>query len=230
MSGESVKLEASDGHGLDAYQSIPAGELRGGVVIIQEIFGVNHHIRSVVDQYASAGYAAIAPSLFDRAQKGVELGYTPEGINEGRGLVGKIGWDAPILDIEAAARVLTAHTGKAPAVIGYCWGGSMAWLSACRSGAVSCAVGYYGGQISMFVAEQPRVPVLLHFAEKDMYIPSADIEKIRVAHPEVEVHTYPAGHGFNCDERKDYEPESAALALKRTLAFLDKHLPAAGPR
>ncbi len=106
----------------------------------------------------------------------------------------------------------------------------MVWLSACRSGAVSCGVGYYGGQISMFVAEQPRVPVLLHFAEKDAYIPSADIEKIRGAHPEVEVHTYPAGHGFNCDERKDYEPESAALALKRTLAFLDKHLPGAGPR
>lgn len=230
MSGESVKLEATDGHGLDAYQSIPSGNVRGGVVIIQEIFGVNHHIRAVVDQYASAGYAAIAPALFDRAQKGVELGYTPEGMKEGRELVGKIGWDAPLLDIEAAARVLTAQTGKVPAVMGYCWGGSWAWLGACRSGAVSCAVGYYGGQISKFVDEQPRVPVLLHFAEKDMFIPSADIEAIRRAHPEVELHTYPAGHGFNCNERADHDPESAALALSRTLAFLEKHLPSAENR
>lgn len=228
--GESVKLEAKDGHGLDAYQAFPEGEARGGVVIIQEIFGVNHHIRAVVDQYASEGYAAIAPALFDRARKGVELDYTPEGMKEGRDLVGKIGWDAPLLDIEAAARAITARTGKAPAVIGYCWGGSWAFLSACRSEAVACAVGYYGGQISKFLGEQPRVPVLLHFAEKDQFIPFGDIETIRRAHPEAEVHTYPAGHGFNCTERSDHDPESAALALKRTLAFLEKHLPGATGR
>lgn len=228
--GESLKLTASDGHTLDAYQAFPEGEARGGVVIIQEIFGVNHHIRAVVDQYASEGYAAIAPALFDRAQKGVELGYTPEGMKEGRELVVKIGWDAPLLDIEAAARAISARTGKAPAVIGYCWGGSWAWLSACRSDAVACAVGYYGGQISKFLGEKPRVPVLLHFAEKDMFIPFDDIEIIRRAHPEAEVHTYPAGHGFNCTERSDYHPESAALALKRTLAFLEKHLPGAATR
>lgn len=226
--GETLKLKASDGHELDAYLALPEGAPRGGVVIIQEVFGVNHHIRAVVDQYASEGYAAITPALFDRARKGVELEYTPEGIKEGRALVGQIGGlDKPVLDIEAAALAILGRTGGAPAVIGYCLGGSLAFLSACRSEHVACAVGYYGGQISGFVGERPRVPVLLHFGERDAYIPQAEIEKVRAAYPEAELHVYPAGHGFNCTERGDYEPASAALALRRTLAFVAQHLGAA---
>jgi carboxymethylenebutenolidase len=222
--GEAVKIQASDGHELDAYQAVPAGPVRGGVVIIQEIFGVNRHIRALVDEYASAGYAAIAPALFDRVRTGVELGYTPEGTQEGRALRTQIGWDAPLLDIEAAARRIEARTGSAPAVIGFCWGGSMAWLAACRSAVVAGAVGYYGAQITQFSSERPRVPVLLHFGERDALISREDVAAIRRAHPEAEVFVYPAGHGFNCTDRADHDPESAAVALTRTRAFLERHL------
>lgn len=222
--GEAVTIEASDGHRLAAYQAVPEGPARGGVVVIQEIFGVNHHIRALVDEYASAGYAAIAPSLFDRVRTGVELGYTPEGTQEGRALRTQIGWDAPLLDLEAAARALTARTGRAPAVIGFCWGGSLAWLTACRGAGVACAVAYYGAQIIQFSSERPRVPALLHFGERDALISREDVAEIRRAHPEAEVFVYPAGHGFNCTERADHDPGSAALALTRTRAFLERHL------
>jgi carboxymethylenebutenolidase len=224
--GAAVTLEASDGHRFDAYQAFPAGPARGGVVIIQEIFGVNRHIRALVDEYAAAGYAAVAPAVFDRARRGVELGYTPEGTVEGRALRAQIGWDAPLLDIEAAARALSARNGRAAAVIGFCWGGSLAWLTACRSARVACAVGYYGGQIAQFLGERPRVPVLLHFGERDVLIPAGDVEAIRRAHPEAEVFVYPAGHGFNCTDRADHDPVSAAAARERTLSFLQQHLDA----
>jgi carboxymethylenebutenolidase len=226
-----VILEASDGHTLDAYQALPAGAARGGVVIVQEIFGLNHHIRSVVDQYAEAGYVALAPAIFDRARPGVELGYTPEGTQEGRALRTRIGWEAPLLDIAAAAREVSARTGHAPAVIGYCWGGSLAWLAAACGLEVACAVAYYGGQIAQLIREspeRPRVPVLLHFGERDALIPASDVEAIRRAHPAAEVFVYPAGHGFNCTERADHSPASAAEALERTLAFLQRHLDRSG--
>ncbi len=226
--GSAVILEASDGHRLDAYEAVPADAARGGVVIVQEIFGLNHHIRSIVDQYAAEGYAAVAPAIFDRARRGAELGYTPEGTQEGRALRTRIGWDAPLLDIEAAARSIAARTGRAPAVIGYCWGGSLAWLAACRSPEVTCAVAYYGGQIAQLLSERPRVPVLLHFGGRDALIPPADVAAIRGAHPEAEVFVYPAGHGFNCADRPDHDPVSAAAALTRTLAFLQRHLDAPG--
>lgn len=226
--GEVVRLEASDGHRLAAYQAVPEGPARGGVVVIQEIFGVNHHIRALVDGYASAGYAAIAPALFDRVRVGVELGYTPEGTQEGRALRAQIGWDAPLLDIESAARALTARTGSAPAVIGFCWGGSLAFLTACRGAGVACAVAYYGAQIIQFASERPRVPVLLHFGERDALISREDVAAIRAARPEAEVFVYPAGHGFNCADRADHDPGSAALAGERTQAFLDRHLVGAG--
>ena len=222
--GELVRIEASDGHALAAYQAVPDGPARGGVVIVQEIFGVNRHIRSLVDEYASFGYAAIAPALFDRVRAGVELGYTPEGTQEGRALRTQIGWDAPLLDVEAAARAVTARAGTAPAVIGFCWGGSLAWLAACRGAGVACAVAYYGGQIIQFSSERPRVPVMLHFGERDALISREDVAEIRRAHPEALVFLYPAGHGFNCTERADHEPESAAVALTRTRAFLERHL------
>ena len=222
--GSAVILTASDGHTLDARQAFPAGPILGGVVIVQEIFGVNHHVRALVDQYASLGYAAIAPAIFDRARRGVDLGYTPEGTQEGRALRAQIGWDAPLLDIEAAVRSVRSFTGRAPVVVGFCWGGSLAWLMACRSAEVAGSIGYYGAQITQFLGERPRVPVLLHFGERDPLIASADVEAIRRAHPEAEIFTYPAGHGFNCSDRPDHDPASAALALERSLGFLVRHL------
>ena len=224
--GTRVILEASDGHSLDAYQALPPGPPRGGVVIVQEIFGLNHHIRSVVEQYAEAGYVALAPAIFDRARPGVELGYTLEGTQEGRALRAAIGWEAPLLDLAAAARSVAARTGHAPAVIGYCWGGSLAWLAAARGLEVSCAVAYYGGQIAALLEQtpdRPQIPVLLHFGQRDALIPASDVEAIRDAHPEAEVFVYPAGHGFNCAERPDHSPQSAATALTRTLSFLERH-------
>jgi carboxymethylenebutenolidase len=220
--GSAVILEASDGHRLDAYQAVPAGPPRGAVVIVQEIFGLNHHVRAVVDQYASLGFAAIAPALFDRVEPGVDLGYTAEGTQEGRALRGQIGWDAPLLDLEAAARSMRRLTGRAPAVIGYCWGGSLAWLMACRSAEVACSIGYYGAQIVQFLGERPRVPVQLHFGERDALIPPGDVEAIGRAHPEAEIFTYPADHGFNCSDRPAHDPGAASLALERSLEFLQR--------
>jgi len=216
------ELLAEDGHPLDAYRADPAGPSRGGVVVVQEIFGVNRHVRALVDAYAAEGYAAIAPAIFDRAKKKVDLDYTPEGTTEGRALRAQIGWDAPLLDLDAAVRAL-APSGRV-ATVGFCWGGSLSFLMACRSPRVACAVAYYGGQIIQFVDERPRVPVLMHFGERDALIPEADRDRIRAAHPDAEIHVYPAGHGFNCTDRKDHDPASARLAGERTLAFLKKHV------
>jgi carboxymethylenebutenolidase len=219
--GEWTTLTAKDGHQLDAYQALPAGTPRAGLVVIQEIFGVNGHIRAIADEYAREGYATLAPALFDRIEKHVELGYTPEGTQKGRALRTQLGWDKPIWDIEAAVSALRAH-GRV-GTIGFCWGGSLSFLAACRA-EVDGAVAYYGGQIIQFVDERPRAPVLMHFGASDALIPAADRERITSAHPEAEIHVYPAGHGFNCTERQDYHPESARGAKERTLAFLRKHL------
>lgn len=219
--GEHTKLTAGDGHPLDAWRVEPSGAARGGIVIVQEIFGVNGHIRAVAEEYAREGYATIAPALFDRVKKGVELGYAPEGIAEGRALRTEIGWEKPILDLEAAAAALRAH-GRV-ATIGYCWGGSLSFLMACR-GSVAAAVAYYGGQIAHFLEEKLSAPVLMHFGEADALIPAADREKIAAAYPSARIHVYAAGHGFNCTERQDFDPASAALAKERTLAFLQTHV------
>lgn len=219
--GESIHLTAADGHRLDAYRALPDGEARGGVVIIQEIFGVNRHIRAVCDEYAGDGYAVIAPALFDRVRGGVELGYTPEGTAEGRALRGQLGWDPPLLDLEAAVAALRGY--GCVAAIGYCWGGSLSFLMACRSH-VEAAVAYYGGQIVQFAGERPRAPVLMHFGEKDALIPAADREAIIARQPQAEIWVYPAGHGFNCAERQDFDAASARTAKDRTLSFLHRHV------
>jgi carboxymethylenebutenolidase len=216
--GEWIELIASDGHRLDAYRAAPpSGAARGGIVVVQEIFGVNSHVRSLCEGYAAEGYEAIAPAIFDRAEKKIDLPYTPEATVKGRALRAEIGYDGPILDIQAAATALAAH-GKA-AVIGFCWGGSLAWIAACRL-PVRCAVAYYGGQIIQFVSETPKVPVLLHFGERDALIPAEDRATIAAAHPSVPIHVYPAGHGFNCSERADFDQTCSDLARARTLAFL----------
>jgi carboxymethylenebutenolidase len=220
--GAWIDLVASDGHRLDAYRAAPtSGAVRGGVVVVQEIFGLNSHVRSVCDGYAEAGYVAIAPAIFDRAEKKVDLPYTPEATVKGRELRAQIGYDGPLLDIESAAEALSP-AGKV-AVVGFCWGGSLAWIAAARL-KVACAVAYYGGQILQFVHEAPKVPVLLHFGERDALIPAADRATIARAHPAVPIHVYPAGHGFNCSERADFDQACSDLARARTLAFLAENL------
>jgi carboxymethylenebutenolidase len=219
--GETLKLAAADGHELDAYVARPAGRLRGGLVVCQEIFGINHHIRAVADGYAGDGYLAVAPALFDRVRPGIELDYTAEGVASGRELRAVLAWDRAVADVAAAADAVR-EAGKV-AVVGYCWGGSLAWLAACRL-EVAAAVGYYGGQIHEHRKEKPACPVLLHFGERDPHIPAVQVADICELHPEVEVHVYPAGHGFNCDARADFDKQSAALARERTLAFLAEHL------
>lgn len=217
-----INLTAADGQSCAAYQTLPDdGAPVAGLVVIQEIFGVNVHIRDVCDRFAAAGYAALAPALFDRVHPGIELDYDGDGIAEGRKVRDAVGDDGPLADIAAAIARLRP-LGRV-GVVGFCWGGSLAWLAASRLG-IDAAVGYYGGQIAHHADEKPDCPVLLHFGEKDPSIPVADAETIRAAHPDVAIHLYPAGHGFNCDRRASYHAESAALAGQRTLAFLDRHL------
>ena len=216
--GEMTTLMARDGHEFNAWLAPARGTTRGAVVIAQEIFGVNHHIRAVADGYAAAGYLAIAPCLFDRIRRGIELDYSEKSTQEGRGYRVQIPKEKTQLDLTASINVIK-HAGRV-AVIGYCWGGTLAYLAACDL-PISCAVSYYGGQIAKeHLGKSPRRPVMYHFGEKDPYIPAADIEKIRAADPNGVFHVYPADHGFNCDERASYDAASAQLALERTLAFL----------
>ncbi len=219
--GEIIELQAEDGHKLAAYQAGPEGAAKGGLVVIQEIFGVNSHIRDVCDRFAGAGYAAIAPAMFDRVKKDVDLGYDEEGIAAGRELMAKLDWDSGLMDVAAAAQVLRPD-GKI-GVVGYCWGGSVAWLAACRMD-IDAAVGYYGGQIPNFVDETPRCPVMLHFGETDASIPLEGVDAVRAAHPDIPVFTYPAGHGFSCDQRASFHAESARRALVHTLDFFSEKL------
>ena len=219
--GETISLTADDGHKLGAYRARPAGARRAGVVVMQEIFGINGHIRSVCDGFAADGYEVIAPALFDRAGPGIELAYDEAGIARGREIRAGLGWIGPVRDM-AAAQAALSGAGRVGAV-GYCWGGSLAWLAATRLGP-ACAISYYGGQIVQFKDENATCPVLMHFGDKDASISADDVAAIRAAQPDVPVHIYPAGHGFNCDQRADYHAESAALARERTLAFLAEHV------
>lgn len=221
--GEMITLTAEDGHRLSAYRAAPAGRPRAGLVVIQEIFGVNSHIRRVTDGFAADGYVALAPAVFDRVERGFATGYQPADIERGRAIRSKVGWDAMVMDVRAAVRAL-AGEGLRVGVVGYCMGGSLAWLAATRIDGVAAAVGYYGGAVAEFASERPRCPVLLHFGETDQSIPKEHWDRIRAAHPEVPMHIYPAGHGFNCDERASYHEPSARLARERTLEFFARHL------
>jgi carboxymethylenebutenolidase len=220
--GKTLELTAADGFKLSAYRADPSGKPKGAIVVIQEIFGVNHHIRNVTDKFAAEGYVAIAPALFDRAQRGVEVGYDAAGIATGREMRGKITDDQMLADTQAAIDAV-ADAGKV-AVVGYCLGGTIAYLSATRLKGIAAAVGYYGGGIAATAAEKTKVPVMLHFGDADQGIPLTDVDKIKAAHPEIPVHIYHAGHGFSCDERGSFEPESAKVAFGRTMEFLGQHL------
>jgi len=222
--GTKIKLKAADGHELDAYFAESSASAHGAVVVIQEIFGVNSHIRSVADDYATQGYHAIAPALFDRVQPNLELGYNPADTAQGMKAARQIGMDAALKDVAAAVAHARAEGPEIKvAVLGFCYGGSLAWLAATRLDPAA-AVCYYGGQIAANANETPRCPVMMHFGAKDPHIGPAEIEKIRAAHPEVPLFLYDAGHGFNCNQRKDYEPESAKLARQRTLEFFSRYL------
>ncbi|MFO1189393.1 MAG: dienelactone hydrolase family protein [Alphaproteobacteria bacterium] len=219
--GQTLTLSASDGHSFNAYLATPAGRPRAGLVVIQEIFGVNSHIRAVTDGFAKDGYLAIAPALFDRVQAKVDLGYDAPDIAAGREIRAKVSWDDALKDIAAAAaRVRTA--GKVGCV-GYCWGGSLAWLAATRLD-FAAAVGYYGGQVYDFRDEKPRCPIILHFGERDHGIPMEKVDAVKKAQPAMPVYVYPAGHGFSCDHRADFNAAAATLARQRTIEFLAKTL------
>lgn len=219
---EEVKLRAADGNELSAYVARPAGQPVAGLVVVQEIFGVNAHIRSVADGYAKDGFLAVAPALFDRIETGVELGYEGADMQRAMTLMPKLDMDKALSDVAAAVAYAKQETGKKVGVIGYCFGGTMAWLAATRLH-VAAAVGYYGGRIGNYAAESPSCPVMLHFGKQDTHIPAEDVEKVHSAHPEVEIYWYDAGHGFNCDARASFNREAAKLARERSLGFLKKN-------
>jgi len=220
--GTMIELSASDGFRLTAYRADPQGTARGGLVVVQEIFGVNSHIRSVCDGYAADGYLAIAPALFDRQEKSVELGYSAADIARGREYKANASSDAAMLDVDAA-RAAVATAGKV-GIVGYCWGGLITWLAACRLKGFACAMSYYGGGILEAAGEQPRCPVIAHFGERDHVIPVDGVRAFGEAHPGVGVYIYAADHGFNCDQRGSYDPAAATLARQRTLDFLRQHV------
>ncbi len=220
---DSVMLRARDGHELGAYVATPEGEPIAALVVVQEIFGVNAHIRRVTDGYARDGFLAVAPAVFDRIERNVELDYEGADMEKARSFVPRLDMEKALMDVEAAMQYAAASTGKQVGVVGYCFGGSVAWLAAARLHPAA-AVGYYGGQIARFAGQKLECPAMLHFGRQDAHIPASDVEKIQAAHPEIEVYWYDAGHGFNCDARASYNPEAASVARERSLAFLRKHL------
>jgi carboxymethylenebutenolidase len=220
--GKMIELTASDGHKLAAYRADPKGKPRGGIVVIQEIFGVNSHIQQVADGYAADGYLAIAPALFDRVQKSVELGYSPEDIAKGREIRGKVTNDMAVKDAEAAIKAASS-AGKV-GIVGYCWGGLITWLAAAKLPGLSAAVPYYGGGILDNAELQPKVPLMGHFGDKDQHIPVEGVRKLAEKHKTHEIFIYSADHGFNCDQRGSYNAPAAKQARSRTLEFFRKHV------
>ena len=221
--GGLVQLTAADGHTLDAYIVQPGVSATAGVVIVQEIFGVNRHIRDVADSYAEHGFVVIAPALFDRIERGVELNYDPESTQRAMGMLESFNMDRAVDDIAAAVQFVRGFGHLKVGVVGYCLGGTLAWLAASRL-RIDAAVGYYGGGIAQYVKERPKAPVLLHFGDLDDHIPQSEIETIAQEHPRVQVYHYPAGHAFNRDVGPTYDASSATRARERTFSFLHEQL------
>ena len=225
--GQFTEIQAADGQAIPAYVAQPKGQPKAGIVVIQEIFGVNAHIRNVADGYAAQGYLAVAPAIFHRVKPNVELGYEQADMEQGMALktaVESLPSPGVMQDIQAAIKHVS-QAGKV-GIVGYCYGGLLTWRSACTLDGLSAAVPYYGGGVTTReeVARQPKCPVLAHFGDQDHWIPLDSVEAFKKAHPEVEVHVYHANHGFNCDHRGSYNADAAKLALERTLAFFAKHL------
>lgn len=218
-----LELTAQDGHRLGAYRAGPSGKPRGGIVVVQEIFGVNAHIRSICDRLAGAGYAAIAPAIFDRFERDFETGYTPADIERAKALMPRFKMDACLLDV-AAARDAVASAGKV-GILGFCLGGSVAFAAATRLDGFSAASCFYGGLIQNFAGERARCPVQLHYGAEDASIPPENYNDVKAKQPDAEFYVYEgAGHGFNCDQRQSYEPAAAAVAWQRTLDFFARHV------
>ncbi len=220
--GTMIELTAADGHKLGAYRAEPQGRPRGAIVVIQEIFGVNSHIKQVADGYAADGYLAIAPALFDRVQRNVDLGYTPEDIATGREIRGKVTNDMALKD--AAAAIKAASGAGKVGIVGYCWGGLVTWLAAAKLSGLSAAVPYYGGGILDNAELEPKVPLMGHFGDKDQHIPVEGVKKLAERHKQHPIFIYSADHGFNCDHRGSYNAPAAKQARERTLEFFRKHI------
>jgi carboxymethylenebutenolidase len=218
--GRNIELQSADGHRFSAWLAEPAGKPRGGLVVLQEIFGVNHHIRAVTDAFAAEGYLAIAPALFDRARPGVDIAY--DDLDAGRQVMLSLDRANTILDMRAAVDAVR-KAGRVGA-IGYCWGGALADLAACECG-VDAGVSYYGRHTATWLELQPKCPVMYHFGKLDPFIPPETVASIQAGRPRGTFFIYgEAGHGFNCDERHEYHAASAALALQRTRDFLRQHV------
>ncbi len=220
--GKTIELTAADGHKLSAYVAEPAGKPRGALIVIMEIFGVNSHIRSVADDYAKEGYLAIAPAMFDRVQPGLDIGYTPPDIEVGRAAMQKMKLDDAMKDV-AAALAHVKSAGKV-GIVGYCWGGTVSWKSASSVDGLACAIAYYGGGIPGLIGEKPKIPVMFHWGETDQSIPLDKAREVAAAHKDQQHFFYPAGHGFNCDQRGSYNADSSKQAKTRSLEFLRKHV------
>jgi len=219
-----LQVVAGDGHKLGVYCAKPTGPIKGGIVVIQEIFGVNHHIRKICDKYAKDGYIAVAPALFDRISPNTELSYNDADTSKGMEFMQFLRWNAVINDVEATANLLESMNPGKLAIVGYCYGGTVAWKAATQLNNFQASICYYGGQIAQFADEKPNCPVMMHFGKKDAHITAEHVQSIRTKHPEITIHMYDANHAFNCDERGNYDAPSADLAYKRTLEFLSNHI------
>ena len=223
-----IDLAGAGGFALPAWQAAPDGAPRAALVVLPEIFGVNGHIRAVADRLAARGYLALAPDMFARLRPGVDLGYAPDDVQQGIGLkAAAMALPAPGVLADVQAAIDHAGSGGLPVgVVGFCWGGLLAWQAACTLGGLRAAVCYYGGGMTgaQEAARQPRVPVLAHFGRSDTSIPLADAQAFARTQPGVEVCLYDAGHGFNCDLRASYDESAAMAARDRTLAFFDRYL------
>jgi carboxymethylenebutenolidase len=219
MNDRDIQITSRDGFAFGACRVAPEGRRRGGLVLIQEIFGVNENIRALADSFAAEGFEVTAPSLYDRIQPGFTAGYDPEGVEAARAVAKAVVWDLVTADVQACINDMRGPVFAA----GYCWGGSAAWVAACRCDGLAAAAAFYGRLIPQFLDEEPRCPIILHFGERDATIPMSEVEKITSAKPHLPVHTYDAGHGFFSDRRADYAPEASALARERTLAFFAEH-------
>lgn len=217
-----MRIAASDGHEFDCWFAPGQTEARGSVIVLQEVFGVNSHIRAVCARLARRGYDAYAPALFDRIQPGFTSGYSRAEIDEALKILPRVDWQAMVLDTLATA-ARAGGNGRPVALMGFCLGASLAYMAAQRQAGLAAVVGYYGGQIVQHLDTAPQCPTLLHYGAKDHTIPMENVESIRAARPDCEVHVYPAGHGFNCDERASFEPASASLAWERSMKWLEKN-------
>ena len=220
--GKFIELKASDGHKFAAYVAQPAGKPRGGVVVIPEIFGVNSHIKQVTDGFAADGYLAVSPAMFDRVQRNYDTGYTQPEIQAGIAVMQKLDPKQSMLDVQAA--IGEAKKGGKVGIVGYCYGGTVAWVASARASGLSCAVPYYGGGMPGYIGEKPKVPTMCHFGEQDQGPTLEQAKAIAAAHPEIIAHYYAAGHGFNCDQRGSWNASAAKTARERTIEFFHKHL------